>query len=173
MRKLLKGLFYKSNHVDKLMIKNRERFVFIIADNQINYLESVYKRLFDSDNSLTDEEILIAYNNFSEKIQTNTFSAAELEWVIISVLCYYRPALTEILLRRPLLAIVYSLGDDIDWFTVGQFIDKRILAEKVEPYGGLPPNVGQDWLKQLLPAQKETVQKVLLHVIEENKRDQL
>jgi len=70
-----------------------------------------------------------------------------------------------------LFSIVYSLGDDIDWFTVGQFIDRRILADKVEPYGGLPPTVGQEWLKELLPAQKETVQNVLVDVIEENRKE--
>ncbi|MNY63620.1 hypothetical protein D3C86_2006040 [compost metagenome] len=79
--------------------------------------------------------------------------------------------MTETLIRRGLLSIIYCLGDDIDWFTVGQFLDRRILAGKVEPYGGLPPIVGQKWLKNLLPNQKETVQKVLLEVIEENKKE--
>lgn len=171
MRKIFKVIFSKSNQADKLMNKNRSRFESIIADIRFNYLEDVYKRLFERDNSLTDEKILNAYIKFSDKIQTNTFAAAELEWVTISVLCYFRPSLTETLLRRALLSVVYSLGDEIDWFTVGQFLERRILAEKAEPYGGLPPNVGQEWLKQLLPAQKETVQRVLLDVIEENRKE--
>ena len=52
-----------------------------------------------------------------------------------------------------------------------QFIDRRILAEKTEPYGGLPPTIGQEWLKNILPNQKEMVQKVLVDVIEENRKE--
>ncbi len=171
MLKTIKDIFSKSNQGDKLLEKNRLRFDSIISDKRFNFLESVYKRLFDKDPTLTDDDILNAYFKFSDNIQTNAFAAAELEWVTISVLCYFRPNLTEALIRRGLLSVVYSLGDDIDWFTVEQFIEKRILAEKVEPYGGLPPTVGQEWLKNLLPTQKEMVQKVLLDVIEENRKE--
>jgi len=171
MLNIFKNIFSKDKQADKLLDKNRIRFESIIADKRFNYLESIFKRLFDKDSTLTDVEILSAYFKFSDNIQTNTFAAAELEWVTISVLCHFRPNLTETLIRRGLLSIIYSLGDDIDWFTVGQFIDRRILADKVEPYGGLPPNVGQEWLKNLLPSQKETVQKVLLDVIEENRKE--
>lgn len=150
------------------MNKNRLRFESIITDQRFNYLENIYKRLFENDDSLKDSEILSAYFKFSDSIQTNSFSAAELEWVIISVICHYRPNLMETLMKRGLLAIVYSLGADIDWFTVGQFIDKRILNDEVEPYGGLPPEIGQVWLKNLLPFHKELIQKVLLEVIEED-----
>jgi len=171
MLKVIKDIFFKNNQADKLLDKNRLRFDSIIGDKRFNFLESIYKRLFDQDTGLTDAEILDAYFKFSDNIQTNTFAAAELEWVTISVLCHFRPNLTETLIRRGLFSIVYSLGDDIDWFTVGQFIDRRILADKVEPYGGLPPTVGQEWLKELLPAQKETVQNVLVDVIEENRKE--
>lgn len=171
MLKAIKDIFSKSSSGDKLLEKNRLRFDSIIGDKRFNFLESTYKRLFDNDTKLTDAEILDAYFKFSDNIQTNTFAAAELEWVTISVLCYFRPNLTETLIRRGLLSIVYSLGDDIDYFKVGQFIDKRILADKMEPYGGLPPNVGQEWLKKLLPSQKEMVQKVLVDVIEENRKE--
>jgi len=171
MLKLLKKIFAKSKQADKLFDKKRLRFDSIISDRRFDFLEIIYKRLFDKDTKLTDDEILDAYFKFSNCIQTNTFAAAELEWVTISVLCYFRQNLTESLMRRGLLSIVYSLGDDVDWFTVKQFIDMRILADKVEPYGGLPPSVGQEWLKCLLPAQKEIVQKVLLDVIEENRKE--
>ena len=150
------------------MNKNRLRFESIITDQRFNYLENIYKRLFENDDSLKDTEILSAYFKFSDSIQTNSFSAAELEWVIISVICHYRPNLMETLMKRGLLAIVYSLGADIDWFTVGQFIDKRILSDEVEPYGGLPPEIGQVWLKNLVTFHKELVQKVLLEVIEQD-----
>ena len=170
MLKVIKDIFVKDNQADKLLDKNRLRFDSIISDKRFNYLESIYTRLFDNDTELADAEIVDAYFKFSDNIQTNTFSAAELEWVTISILCHFRPNLTETLIRRGLLSIIYSLGDDIDWFTVGQFIDRRILGENVEPYGGLPPIEGQAWLKELLPAQKETVQKVLVEVIEENKK---
>lgn len=164
--------FSKRNQNDKLLKKNRLRFDSIISDERFNFLESIFKRLADNDNSLTDIEILDAYFKFSDNIQTNTFATAELEWVTISVLCHFRPNLTEKLIRRGLLSIVYSLGDDIDWFTVRQFIDKKILADKAEPYGGLPPEIGQEWLKNLLPTQKEIVQKVLMNVIEENRKQE-
>jgi hypothetical protein len=171
MLKIFKNIFSKSDPTENLLSKNRLRFDTIISDKRFNFLESIYKRLFNKDTGLKDAEILDAYFKFSNNIQTNTFAAAELEWVTISVLCHFRPNLTETLIRRGLLLIVYSLGDDIDWFTAGQFIDRRILADNVEPYGGLPPSEGQEWLKKLLPAQKETVQKVLVHVIEENRKE--
>lgn len=166
-----KHIFRNADQPLSLMEKNRQRFEDSISDKRANYLESIYQRLFAGDTTLTDAEILDAYFKVSDKIQTNTFAAAELEWVCISVLCHFRPNLTEPLIRRGLLSIVYSLGDDIDWFTVGQFIDRRILADNVEPYGGLPPTAGQMWLKNLLPEQKDIVQKVLNDVIEENRRE--
>ena len=169
MLKRLKNLFRKTNQADITLNKNRQRFDSINSDKRFNYLENIYKRLFDNDTTLTDTEILDSYYKFSDNIQTNTFAAAELEWVTISVLCHFRPHLTEALIRRGLLSIVYSLGDNIDWFTVRQFIDRRILADKIEPYGGLPPEVGQQWLKDILPGKKERVQKVLEDVIKENR----
>ena len=171
MLNLLKGIFTKKNQTVIPLNKNRFRFDNIISDKRFNFLESIYKRLFEKDTELTNDEILEAYIKFSDKIQSNTFAVAELEWVTISVLCYFRPNLTEVLIRRGLLSIVYSLGDDIDWNTVRQFIESRILANNAEPYGGLPPNEGQEWLKELLPAQKELVQKVLVEVIEENRKE--
>ena len=169
MLKKLRNIFNNQRQTNRLTKKNRQRFDSIISDTRFNYLDSIYKRLFESDINLTDTEVLDAYFKFSNNIQTNTFASAELEWVTISVLCYFRQNLTEILLRRGLLSIVYSLGDDIDWFTVLQFIDKRILADKVEPYGGLPPKVGLKWLTEILPTEKETIQRVLDDVIRENK----
>jgi len=121
--------------------------------------------------ALSDREILEAYFQFSDKIQTNTFAAAELEWVAISVLCHFRPNLIEILIRRALLAVVYSLGDDIDCLTVKEFLDKKILSNNAEPYGGLPPELRLKWLQNSLPQQKNIVQKVLEDVINKNKNE--
>ncbi|MFB9108557.1 hypothetical protein [Flavobacterium gyeonganense] len=163
-------LNYKSKS-ENLLKKNRLRFDQIISDKRFNYLEKVFENLFEDKDYLTDEAILNAYFNFSDKMQSNSFAIAELEWTFISVLCQFRPNLTETLLKRPLLAIVYSIGDDIDWFTVKQFIDKRILAKNAEPYGGLPPEPGLLWLEKLLPNQKEKVQKILEIVIEENRQE--
>lgn len=171
MLKVIKDIFSKNNKTNKQLNKNRLRFDSIIGDKRFNFLESIYKRLFEKDTKLTDTEILNSYFKFSDNIRTNTFAAAELELVSISVLCHFRPNLTETLIRRGLLCIVYSLGDDIDWLTVEQFIERRILADNVEPYGGLPPNEGLEWLKELLPAQKEIVQKILVDVIEENRKE--
>jgi hypothetical protein len=171
MIKKFKDLFRNTDQPMDFLEKNKQRFDSIISDKRFNYLEDIYQRLFAGDTTLADSEVLDAYFKFSNNIQTNTFAAAELELVTISVLCHFRPNLTKTLIRRGLLSIVYSLGDDIDWFTVQQFIDKRIFADKTEPYGGLPPIVGQVWLKNLLPKQKNTVQKVLEDVVEENRKE--
>lgn len=149
----------------------RQRFDSMHSDSRFSFLEEIYRRLTINDLSLTDEEILDKYYKFSDKIQTNTFSAAELEWVTISIICYHRPNLIEILIRRGLLCIVYSLGDDIDSSTVLEFINRRILLDEVEPYGGLPPDVGIKWLADILPTLQDTVQKVLKEVIEQNRRE--
>lgn len=154
-----------------LLEKNRKRFDSIISDSRCNYLAPIYNRLFEKDQSLTDAEISTSYLKFSDSIQTNSYAAAELELVAISVLCYFRPNLTETLIRRGLLAIVASLGDDIDWFTVLQFIEIRIIGEGIEPYGGLPPEQGIVWLTNILPNQKEILQRVLQEVILANQRE--
>src|SRR4051812_43562930 len=106
--KRLKDMFSKDNDADRLQHKSRVRFDNLISDRRFNFLENIYKRLFDNDATLTDAEILEAYSKFSDNIQTNSFAAAELEWVTISVLCHFRPDLTETLIRRGLLAVVYS-----------------------------------------------------------------
>jgi hypothetical protein len=169
MFKKLKDIFQRRIRPISLTQKNRQRFDSIISDSRFNYLESIYKRLLNNDTTVTDTEILDAYFKFSDSIQTNTFAAAELEWVTISVPCYFRRNLTETLLRRALLSIVWSLGDNIDWVIVVQFIEKRILADQAEPYGGLPPDIGQKWLKEILPTEKETIQKDLNDVIKQNR----
>jgi hypothetical protein len=163
---LFNNIFSNNKHS-----KKRKRFNNIIKDKRFNYLESIFIRIYDNDKTLTDKEIVDAYYQFSNKTQTNTFSAAELEWVVISVLCYFHPNLTEKLTRRGLLSTVYSLGDDIDWFTVKQFIERRILSDKSEPYGGLPPTEGQLWLRNLLPSKKDIIQKVLEDVVKENRKE--
>lgn len=169
MLKTLRNIFSNQRKIIRVKRRNRQRFDSIISDPHCNYLESIYDRLLKNDTTLTDAEILDAYFKFSNKTQTNTFASAEIELVTISVLCYSRRNLTEILLRRGLLSIVYSLGDNIDWFTVLQFINQRILAINVRPYGGLPPEVGLEWLTKILPTEKETIQRVLDEVIKENK----
>nr|WP_315245814.1 hypothetical protein [uncultured Flavobacterium sp.] len=171
MLKNFKKLFNYKSKSEKLLERNRLRFDQIISNKRFNYLEKIYQILFENKGFLTDEELLNAYFNFSDKMQSNSFAIAELEWAIISILCQFRPNLTETLLKRPLLAIIYSIGDDIDWFTIKQFIDKRILANNAKPYGGLPPEPGILWLEKLLPNQKEKVQKVLEIVIEENRKE--
>lgn len=165
----LKDLFRKVDQRNITLGNNRQRFDSIISDKRFNYLENIYERLGKNDTTLTDTEILDSYFKFSASIQTNSIAAAELEWAAISVLCHFRPHLTEALIRKGLLAIVSSFGDNIDWYTVQQFIDQRILSDKITPYGGLPPEVGQQWLKDILPEKKESVQKVLDDVIKENR----
>ena len=87
--------------------------------------------------------------NLSDNIQTNTFAAAELEWVTISVICHFRPNLTEVLLRRGLLSIVYSIRRRYRLrLLLNSLYDRQILDDNAEPYGGLPPKVGQEWLNK-------------------------
>ncbi|RZK36315.1 MAG: hypothetical protein EOO57_07440 [Hymenobacter sp.] len=167
----LRRLFRVKSQSVGLIDKNGKRFDSIISDIRFNYLECTYEKLFTEDTTLSDAEIIESYFKFSDCIQTNTFAAAELEWVVISVICYFRPSLTEIIFRRGLLSIVYSLGEDIDSFTVLQFIEVRILTDEAEPYGGLPPAIGLKWLTDILPMQKETIQMVLDDVIKENRRE--
>ena len=169
MFKKLKEIFREQKQPIDLTAKNRQRFENIISDNRFNFLEDIYKRLFSNDPSLTNKEILDNYYKFADSIQTNTIAAAELEWVTISVICFHRPNLTEELLRRGLLCIVYSWGDNIDSEHVLDFIRERILAVDVEPYGGLPPNIGVRWLTDVLPTQQEIIQRILEDVIRQNR----
>jgi hypothetical protein len=169
MFKKFKDLFRSMPQPIAFAERNRQRFNSIISDKRCNFLEEIYKRLLANDTTLTDKQILDSYYKFSDNIQTNTIAAAELEWVIISVICFYRQHLTEELLRRGLLCIVYSWGDTIDSNEVFEFIQQQILAVDVSPYGGLPPEVGMKWLTGMLLSQKGTVQKVLEDVIKQNR----
>jgi hypothetical protein len=129
--------------------KNRKRFDEIISDKRFPYLKSIYDRLLSGDGTLTDDEILTAYFKFSDLQQSNSYAIAELELVVISVPCYFRPSLSDKLLERPLLAIISSLGDKADYYGVTKFIDDYILKRNIEPYGGLPQKQGTDWLVNL------------------------
>lgn len=171
MLDILYNFFRRQKPEKALLEKNRMRFDSIMSDSRFNYLAPVYKRLLEKDLSLTDAEILTSYFKFSDSIQTNTFAAAELELATISVLCYFRPNLTETLIKRGLLSVVWSLGDNIDWFTVLQFVERRITGKGIEPYGGLPPDPGITWLTAILPTLKETIQKVLEEVIIDNRKE--
>lgn len=162
---------FKTDKINELAKSNRIRFDTVHSDKRFNFLETVYSRLIAGDTRLTDDEIIESYLNYSNHIQTNSFSAAELEWVTISVLCYYRPHLIQTLIRRGLMSIVYSIGDNIDYRDVLEFIKQRILADNVEPYGGIPSEPGLIWLRDILPTQYEIVQRILTDVIEENKRE--
>jgi hypothetical protein len=163
----LRKLFRRPQRSSPL-IKNRKRFTAIISDKRSNYLEDVFKRLEEEDPTLSDSEILDKYYKFSDAIQTNTFAAAELEWVAISQLCAYRPHLTDILIRRGLLSIVWSIGDAITSEDVLEFIRQRILMPNVDPYGGLPPDKGLKWLTETLPLEKKLIKNVLTEVIAQN-----
>jgi hypothetical protein len=149
--------------------ENRLRFDNIHSHNAPNSLEEVYYRLSINDITITDEQILNRYLKFSDAIQTNTFAAAELEWVTVSVLCYYRPNLTPALIKRGLLCVIYSIGDEIDASGVFRFINNYVLARGVEPYGGLPPEAGVVWLSQILPTQIDLIQIILDEMIAQNR----
>jgi hypothetical protein len=169
MFKKLKEIFREQKQPINLTDKNKQRFDSIISDNRFNFLEDIYKRLLSNDATLTDKEILDNYYRFSDSIQTNTIAAAELEWVTVSVICFYRPKLTEELIRRGLLCIVYSWGDNINSEHILDFIRERILAVNVEPYGGKPPETGMKWLTDILPTQQEVIQRIQEDVISQNR----
>jgi len=151
--------------------ERQQRFTDIISDKRFNGLAPIFTRIDDSDPTLMDEEILCAYYAFSDRIQTNTFAAAELEWVTVATLCACRPHLTSTLIRRGLLSIVWSIGDEISSDDVLAFVHHRILASDAMPYGGLPPDEGLTWLREELPLQKGLIQQVLADVIQQNKKD--
>ncbi|HVW95865.1 MAG TPA: hypothetical protein VHA56_07845 [Mucilaginibacter sp.] len=170
---MLKGLrkYFSSSYDIDLTLKNKLRFESIHSDNRFNSLESIYKRLKNTDQTLTNYEILEHYLVFSKKIQTNTFSAAELELVSISLLCYFRPELTSTLIRNGLLCIVMSLGDSINFDDILNFIQSRILAKDAEPYGGLPQEEGIKWLREILPESRNAIQDILFEVIKKNQEE--
>lgn len=151
--------------------ERQQRFTDIINDKRSDTLAPIFRRLAQNDLTVTDEQILSAYYCFSDRIQTNTFAAAELEWVIVAGLCAHRPRLTETLIRRGLLSIVWSIGDAITSDDVLAFVRYRVLESDAMPYGGLPSNEALIWLKEGLPAQKALVQQVLEDVIEQNKKE--
>lgn len=153
-------------------LKERQRrFTNIISGNGSDALPSIFNRLAEKDPTLTDEEILAAYYAFSDRIQTNTFAAAEMELVTVAGLCAHRPHLTENLIRRGLLSIVWSIGDAISSDDVLAFVRYRILGIDAIPYGGLPSDPGLVWLNQGLPARKALIQRVLEDVIQQNKKE--
>jgi len=61
--------------------ERQQRFTDIINDKRSDTLAPIFRRLAQNDLTVTDEQILSAYYYFSDRIQTNTFAAAELEWV--------------------------------------------------------------------------------------------
>jgi hypothetical protein len=153
-----------------LTFKNRRRFDSIHSDARFNFLDTIFIRLRNNDPTLTDKLILEKYHKFSSQIHTNTFASAELEWVTVSVLCYYRPHLTKELIKEGLLCIVSSIRDEIDYNDVLNFIQIRIL-KNVEPYGGWPPKEGIEWLTNKLPNESKLVQSTLEEIIEQNKKE--
>ncbi|MCR8559231.1 hypothetical protein KXD93_16355 [Mucilaginibacter sp. BJC16-A38] len=173
MLKILKAIFNAGppNQPISADVKNRLRFDSIHSDKQPNSLKDIYGRLIGNDESLSDEEIIERYQKFSNGIQTNSFSAAELELVSISTLCYFRPQLTSLLIRASLLSIIYSIGDNITFEDVIAFLQQRVLAETVEPYGGRPHDQGLTWLLDILPASKNEITPILIDVIKINKEE--
>ena len=150
--------------------KNKKRFLSIVSDRRSNYLELLFKD-FESGIEISDEKVLEAYDKFSKNIQTNTISAAELEFVIVATIISYKPHLTERLLSQPLLMMVWSFGDKINFETVTEFVEVHILNEKAEPYGGIPGDKAMKWLKEYFRKNENQVQKKLLEVIEKNNEE--
>jgi Asp-tRNA(Asn)/Glu-tRNA(Gln) amidotransferase B subunit len=163
----------KARH-DKIFERNRNCFESIHSDKGSGLirpgLKSIYQRLHADDNTLTDNEILYTYKQFSKSVQTNSFSAADLHLVSISTICYFRPNLTEELIKESLRAILHSLGD-IDYAIIKQYIDERIINKEVESYGGLPDNEGIEWLTKIIINQNDLIKKVIADVIEQNDKE--
>ncbi|MCB9033093.1 MAG: hypothetical protein H6553_04590 [Chitinophagales bacterium] len=122
---------------------------------------------------MTDEEVKESYYKFSNRIQTNTISAAELEFVIVATIVVHKPQLTEELLYQPLLMLVWSFGNEIDCETVIKFVDGYILHEKAKPYGGIPDVDAVNWLNQYFKNNKVIIQRKLIEVIKKNNEELL
>lgn len=146
------------------------RFEGIVTDSRHNNLESIF-RGFKEGKEFNDREVLDAYHKFSSTIQTNTISAAELEFVIVATIAANKPNLSSQLLTQPLLMLVWSFGDEINNETVTQFIDGYILSDKAEPYGGIPDDTAVDWLKTYFKNNQEDVQRKLKEVIDKNNEE--
>jgi hypothetical protein len=126
--------------------------------------------MLKGDKALSDEEIVSSYIKFSDSMQSNSYAIAELELCIVSVICANRPQLSEKLLERPFLAIIASLGDKADNYGVTRFIDDYLLKRNKEPYGGLPPKQGTDWLKKL-KQDKKLIDAVLKRMWIQNEKE--
>ena len=66
--------------------------------------------------------------------------------------------------------VIASLGDKADRYGVTRFIDVYLLTRGREPYGGLPPKEGPDWLKNL-KADKKLIESVLGRMWIQNKKE--
>ena len=152
--------------------KNRRRFEEIVSDSRHNHLESIFKG-FKEGRELSDGEVIEAYHKFSSEIQTNTISAAELEFVIVATIAVNKPNLSIRLLAQPLLMLVWSFGDKITSETVVQFVNGYILNDKAEPYGGIPGSKAVNWLKDYFKNNYKVVQRKLDEVIDENNKELL
>lgn len=149
---------------------NRKRFQLIYTDPRFPYLVSIFESLYQEDVTLKNQEILTAYYQFSDQMQSNTFAIGELEFAIVAQICAYRPQLSEPLLERPILSVIYSYGHEIGVEEVLFFVQNRLLQPDVEPYGGLPNAKGMQWLEDL-SQQRELLEKVFQKVLTEVRKE--
>jgi hypothetical protein len=160
---------YKQKQKNRRFQRNRSRFVNVHSDCRFINIESIFERLRNNDNTLTDDEIINTYKEYSSKIQSNTISVAELEFVTISSICFFKPQLMPILLRNGIHSLVMTFGHEVNAKDICLFINYNILNDEAEPYGGLPDEFGIEWLKNLM-LHEEVIQKTLESVIIYNKQ---
>lgn len=150
--------------------KNRKRFESIVSDTRFNYFEPIFNE-FEKGVEVSDDEIILAYNNFAGAVYSNTIAMAELHMVLVATIAVHNPRLIEELLERPILMLYLSFGEKVENESIVRFVNNRLLAKDAEPYGGLPNKKAMKWLKNFIPKNPELVERVFDKVIAEEEKD--
>ena len=120
-------------------------------------------RLRDAPDTVSDEEIITAWENFQSQIQTNCQSAAEALMAGMASICYHKPHLAEQMLPgmlEPLFMLAVEDADEIiAW--AKQYI------EKAEPYMGRPDDSAIHWIETDFCNDYKMIQVVLKQLHEE------
>ena len=107
----------------------------------------------ENDCDVSDEEVLKAFFSFQNSMQTNCDSAAQGLFSCVSVLCYYKPHLSKVLLAEPLRALYYLGIESLE--DIKKYIKWFITFE--EPYIGRATAEGYDWLQELMNDKDEII----------------
>ncbi len=110
---------------------------------------------------VTNEEIEKAFDAFAFQQQSNAVYIAQLYFVVLAQLGYYRNEIIPVLIIYPMRAFYHATGS-IAYKELLQFINENLIEYKITPYGGLPPDGEMMWLKNHL-ADSEVLITELFH----------